>query len=82
MALDDKTGKNTKEEAEMSAEEQIGFHKGSLNTLIAERNELIKLVQITESLIQAHAKELEKLGVNLNKGNKDNNSNKRPANTP
>ena len=48
-----------------SKDEQIGFHKGSLNTLVAERNELMRLVQITESLIQAHASELEKLGIKL-----------------
>lgn len=49
----------------MSKAEIIGFHKGSINTLIAERNELLKIIQVTESLIQAHAQELEKLGVKL-----------------
>lgn len=49
----------------MSKDEQVGFHKGSINTLIAERNELIKIIQVTESLMQAHAQELEKLGVKL-----------------
>jgi len=49
----------------MSKDEQIGFHKGSVNTLAAERNELLKIVQITEGLIQAHMKELEKLGVKI-----------------
>ncbi len=48
-----------------SKEEIIGFHKGSLNTLIAERNELLKMVSITEQLIQAHIKELEALGIKL-----------------
>lgn len=52
-------------EEKMSREEQIGFHKGSINTLIAERNELLKIVNITSNLIQAHAKELEKLGVKI-----------------
>lgn len=55
----------------MSNEEKIGFHKGSLNTLVAERNELIKIVQITENLIKAHIEELEKLGVKLEKQNKE-----------
>lgn len=50
---------------EMSKEEKVGYHKGAINTLIAERTELLKIVQITESLIQAHAKELEGLGVKL-----------------
>ena len=51
--------------AEASKDERIGFHKGALNTLVSERNELLRIVQITESLIQAHAKELEQLGVRL-----------------
>ena len=54
-------------EEKMSKQEQIGYHKGSINTLVAERNELLRIVSVTESLIQAHAKELEKLGVKLNK---------------
>jgi hypothetical protein len=49
----------------VSKDELIGFHKGSLNTLIAERNELLKMVNITEQLIQAHIKELESLGIKL-----------------
>jgi hypothetical protein len=64
---------NTKAQPQMSKEEQIGFHKGSLNTLIAERNELIKIVQVTESLMQAHIKELEKLGVKIDSQQKTNN---------
>ncbi len=54
----------------MSKEEQIGFHKGSLNTLVAERNELLKIVSVTEQLMHAHIKELEKLGVKLDKQEK------------
>lgn len=50
---------------ESTKDEQIGFHKGSLNTLLAERNELVRMLQIVESLAQAHALELEKLGVKL-----------------
>jgi len=49
----------------MSKEEEIGYHKGSLSTLINERNELVKMVQIVDSLLQAHAKRLEELGVKL-----------------
>jgi len=56
-----------------SKEEQIGFHKGSLNTLFGERNELIKLIQATESLMQTHLKELEKLGVKINAVNPEKN---------
>ena len=51
------------EEVEMSNEERIGFHKGALQTLVGERNELLKVVQVAESLMQAHIQELDKLGV-------------------
>ena len=46
-------------------DEQIGFHKGSLQTLFNERNELAKMVQIVEQLMQMHVNELKKLGVDL-----------------
>ena len=53
----------------MSKEEQIGYHKGAINTLLAERNELLKMAGITEQLVSAHARELENLGVNLQQEN-------------
>ena len=56
---------NTSPQSQMSREELIGYHKGALNTLAAEQAELVRLVQITESLLQAHVKELEKLGIKL-----------------
>ncbi len=46
-------------------EEEIGYHKGALTTLINERNELIKMAQIVEQLMQAHMKRLEELGVKI-----------------
>jgi hypothetical protein len=49
----------------ISKEERIGYHKGAINTLIGERNELMKMLNTTEGLIGAHAQELEKLGVKL-----------------
>lgn len=49
----------------MAKEEQIGFHKGSLATLAKEREELIRLINITEQLMQAHIKALKELGVDL-----------------
>lgn len=52
-------------EEKVSKEEQIGYHKGSINTLLAERNELLKIASLTEGLISAHVKELEKLGVKI-----------------
>lgn len=45
--------------------EQIGFHKGALSTLFAERNELVKMVSVVDAFIQAHVKALEKLGVDI-----------------
>ncbi len=55
----------------ISKEETIGYHKGSINTLAAERNELLKIVSITETLIQAHVQELEKLGVKIQSSNQE-----------
>lgn len=57
--------KETTSAPQPSKDELIGYHKGSINTLLAERNELLKMVQITESLVQAHAQEMEKLGVKI-----------------
>jgi len=51
----------------MSKEEEIGYHKGSVNTLANERNELLKMVQVVEALVQAHLKRLEELGVKITK---------------
>jgi hypothetical protein len=50
---------------EISKEEEIGFHKGCLNTLAAERNELVKMIQNVEAIMQAHIKRLEELGVKI-----------------
>lgn len=52
----------------LNKNEEIGFHKGSINTLIAERNELIKMIQNVEALIHVHLQRLEELGVKINKG--------------
>ena len=64
-----------------SKDEQVGFHKGSIATLSKEREELLRIVQIVEQLMQMHIKELKTLGVDLAaqaktttkklKGNKD-----------
>ncbi len=45
--------------------EKIGFHKGSLATLAKEREELARILQIVEQLMQMHIKELKDLGVDL-----------------
>jgi len=49
----------------MSAEEEAGFHKGALNTLVSERNELVKMVGNVEAIMQAHIKRLKELGVDI-----------------
>ncbi len=51
----------------MGKEEQIGFHKGSLTTLIKEKQELERILQIVNTLVQAHVKALKGLGVDLEK---------------
>ncbi len=45
--------------------EKIGFHKGSLATLTKEREELLRILQIVEQLMQMHIKELKDQGVDL-----------------
>jgi hypothetical protein len=49
----------------MANEEQIGFHKGALTTLAKERQELSRILQIVEQLMQAHLKALKDMGVDL-----------------
>ena len=51
----------------MSKEEEIGFHKGALNTLAKERQEFNRILQIVEQLMQMHVKGLQDLGVDLTK---------------
>jgi hypothetical protein len=51
----------------MSKDEQIGFHKGSLSTLAKERQELARIIQIVEQLMQMHMANLKELGVDLEK---------------
>lgn len=50
---------------EMPKEMEIGFHQGSLNTLLNERNEMIRMVQQIERVMQMHVKRLEELGVKI-----------------
>ncbi len=49
----------------VTKEEQIGFHKGSITTLLKEREEMVKIVTIVDSLLKAHLDALQKLGVNI-----------------
>ena len=50
-----------------SREEQAGFHKGALSTLAKERQELARILQIVEQLMQLHLAALKDLGVDLEK---------------
>mgnify|MGYP001591869401 FL=1 len=49
----------------MGKDEKIGFHKGSLATLTKEREELLRILQIVEQLMQLHIRELKDAGVDL-----------------
>ncbi|MEK6947798.1 MAG: hypothetical protein AABX19_00990 [Nanoarchaeota archaeon] len=51
----------------MPNEEKIGFHKGCLTTLSKEREELLKLVNITEQLMGMHLNALKELGIDIEK---------------
>ena len=55
-------------------EEQIGFHKGALTTLAKEREEMLRILQIVEQLMQMHIKGLKELGVDLQQQAKETKS--------
>ena len=57
--------KASENKVEMPKDVEIGFHQGSLNTLVNERNELFRMLQVVENLMQAHIKRLEELGVKI-----------------
>ena len=57
--------KTTTKSAKINKDEQIGIHKGSLSTLAKERQELGRLLQIVEQLMQMHIAALKELGVDL-----------------
>jgi len=49
----------------MAKDEEIGFHKGALSTLLKERQELVRMIGIVDALLKAHSEALQKLGVSL-----------------
>jgi hypothetical protein len=49
----------------MAKDEEIGFHKGAITTLLKERQEMIRLIGIIDALLKAHSEALQKLGVSL-----------------
>ena len=58
---------NEQPQVNMSKDEQIGFHKGSLATLAKEREELSRILGIVEQLMQMHLGSLKELGVDIEK---------------
>ncbi len=64
-SLEEALNKKTDESSKMSREQEVAFHQGALNTLINERNEIFKLIQNIERVMQAHIKRLEELGVKI-----------------
>jgi transposase len=64
--------KGNKEHSEkspsMSKEMEIGFHQGSINTLLNERNGLVNIISQIENIIQAHIKRLGELGIKVRTG--------------
>lgn len=63
--LEDALKNENSEKPKVSKEMEIGFHQGALNTLINERNELIRMATQVERVMQAHMKRLEELGVKI-----------------
>ena len=50
-------------EINMAHEEEIGFHKGAVTTLLKERQEFVRMISIIDALLKAHSEALQKLGV-------------------
>ncbi|MFW5746628.1 MAG: hypothetical protein ACOCWQ_03725 [Nanoarchaeota archaeon] len=65
IMADDTTQNQAEATEKMSKEEQIGFHKGSISVLAKEREELARIVNIVEQLMQMHTKALGDLGVDI-----------------
>lgn len=51
-----------------SDEQKIGYHKGALETLSKERQELTRILNIVEQLMQMHIGSLQDLGVDITEG--------------
>ncbi len=48
-----------------SKDMQIGIHRGSIDVLAKETQELLRMVTITQQLMKFHVEELKKLGVDI-----------------
>ncbi|MBI3037007.1 hypothetical protein HYY73_04650 [Candidatus Woesearchaeota archaeon] len=67
MANKKEDKKAAAETKEMSKDEQVGFHKGSLTVLAKERQEMQRILGIVEQLMQMHLSELKRMDVDLSK---------------
>jgi len=52
-------------QSDLKGKEKVGYHKGALSVLSKEREEMMRILQIVESLMQMHVKELKEMGVDL-----------------
>ena len=59
------------DDCKCDSNEEIGFHKGCLNSLVGERNELVKMIQNVETIMSAHIKRLQELGVKIESGKRE-----------
>ncbi len=66
-----KETQETKAEPKLSKEEEIAFHKGSIQSLAAEYNELVRMLQNVQAIMQAHIKRLGELGVKITQQKKE-----------
>lgn len=57
-----------KEIPQLPKEQEIAFLRGTVTTLINERNELMRMIQNVEVLMQMNFKRLEELGVKVSVG--------------
>ena len=55
----------------MGKDEEIGFHKGAISTLVKERQELGRLIGIVDALLKAHIDALKKLGIDVTQAAKE-----------
>ncbi len=56
-----------KNQPQIPKDQEIWFHRGVLETLTKEHNELAKMLSNVRALIQMHLKRLEELGVKIEK---------------
>ena len=49
----------------MTDEQTIGFHRGAVDTLMKEKHELSKILQIVEHYLKAHIDALQKEGIDI-----------------